>query len=95
MSLGLLHQVGKNMKKIVTSIVVFASTSLASVIGASAADYPVSGGGVTETVSTGVSALPETGASIFSNSFMFGNTALLLGLGIAGTIALRRRSVQN
>jgi hypothetical protein len=26
---------------------------------------------------------------------MFGNTALLLGLGIAGTIALRRRSVQN
>ena len=83
------------MKKIVTSIVVFTSTSLVGVIGASATDYPVSGGGATETATAGISALPETGASIFSNSFMFGNTALLLGLGIAGTIALRRRSIQN
>ena len=77
------------MKKLLTGMAVFAATSLTGVLAASAADYPPSGG------SGGTPNLPETGASVLQDTLQYGNVALILGLGLVGAIAVRRRSVHN
>ena len=76
------------MKKILTGVAVFAGTSLTGVLAASA-DYPPSAG------SGGTPNLPETGASVIQDTLQYGNVALILGLGLVGAIAVRRRSIQN
>ena len=79
---------GEKMKKFLTGLAVFASTSLTGVLAASA-DYPPSAG------SGGTPNLPETGASVIQDTLQYGNVALILGLGLVGAIAVRRRSIQN
>ena len=79
---------GENMKKFLTGVAVFAATSLTGVLAASA-DYPPSGG------TGGTPNLPETGASVIQDTLQYGNVALILGLGLVGAIAVRRRSIQN
>jgi hypothetical protein len=76
------------MKKLLTGMAVFAATSLTGVLAASA-DYPPTAG------SGGTPNLPETGASVLQDTLQYGNVALILGLGLVGAIAVRRRSVQN
>ena len=81
---------GENMKKFLTGVAVFAATSLTGVLAASA-DYPPSAG------SGGTPNLPATGASagLLDNAMQYGNVALILGLGLVGVVAVRRRSIQN
>ena len=81
------------MKKLVTSVVIFASASFAG-ISAVSADYPPNSE-VAETAVEAVGGLPETGASLFQGPFLYANVAILLGLGIVGSIAMRRRSTTN
>jgi hypothetical protein len=76
------------MKKLFTGMAVFAATSLTGVLAASA-DYPPTAG------SGGTPNLPETGASVLQDTLQYGNVALILGLGLVGAIAVRRRSVHN
>ena len=76
------------MKKLLTGMAVFAATSLTGVLAASA-DYPPTAG------SGGTPNLPATGASVLQDTLQYGNVALILGLGLVGAIAVRRRSVQN
>ena len=78
------------MKKILTGMAVFAGTSLTGVLTASAA-YPPSAG------SGGTPNLPATGASagLLDHAMQYGNVALILGLGLVGVVAVRRRSIQN
>ena len=78
------------MKKILTGMAVFAGTSLTGVLAASAA-YPPSAG------SGGTPNLPVTGANagLLDNAMQYGNVALVLGLGLVGVVAVRRRSIQN
>ena len=76
------------MKKLLTGMAVFAATSLTGVLAASA-DYPPTAG------SGGTPNLPETGARVLQDTLQYGNVALILGLGLVGAIAVRRRSVQN
>jgi hypothetical protein len=76
------------MKKLFTGMAVFAATSLTGVFAASA-DYPPTAG------SGGTPNLPETGASVLQDTLQYGNVALILGLGLVGAIAVRRRSVHN
>jgi hypothetical protein len=76
------------MKKLLTGMAVFAATSLTGVLAASA-DYPPTAG------SGGTPNLPETGASVLQDTLQYGNVALILGLGLVGAIAVRRRSVHN
>ena len=76
------------MKKFLTGLAVFATTSLTGVLAASA-DYPPSAG------TGGTPNLPETGASVLQDTLQYGNVALILGLGLLGAIAVRRRSIQN
>ena len=76
------------MKKLLTGMAVFAATSLTGVLAASA-DYPPTAG------SGGTPNLPETGASVLQDTLQYGNVALILGLGLVGAIAVRRRSIQN
>ena len=83
---------GEKMKKFLTGLAVFATTSLTGVLAASAdnhADYPPSAG------TGGAPNLPETGASVLQDTLQYGNVALILGLGLLGAIAVRRRSIQN
>ena len=77
------------MKKLLTGMAVFAATSLTGILGASAADYPPAAG------SGGTPNLPATGASVLQDTLQYGNVALILGLGLVGAIAVRRRSVHN
>ena len=82
------------MKKFLTGLAVFATTSLTGVLAASAdnhADYPPSAG------TGGTPNLPETGASagLLDHAMQYGNVALILGLGLVGAVAVRRRSIQN
>ena len=79
------------MKKFLTGLAVFATTSLTGVLAASADghDYPPSAG------TGGTPNLPETGASVLQDTLQYGNVALILGLGLLGAIAVRRRSIQN
>ena len=81
---------GEKMKKFLTGLAVFASTSLTGVLTASAA-YPPSAG------SGGTPNLPATGASagLLDHAMQYGNVALILGLGLVGVVAVRRRSIQN
>ena len=76
------------MKKFLTGVAVFAATSLTSVLAASA-DYPPDGGG------GGTPDLPATGTSVVHHAMQYGNMALILGLGVVGALAIRRRSIQN
>lgn len=78
------------MKKFLTGLAVFATTSLTGVLSASA-DYPPSGG------TEGTPNLPKVGASdaLIDNAMQYGNVALILGLGLVGVVAVRRRSIQN
>jgi len=76
------------MKKLFTGMAVFAATSLTGVLAASA-DYPPTAG------SGGTPNLPETGSSVLQDTLQYGNVALILGLGLVGAIAVRRRSVHN
>ena len=76
------------MKKLLTGMAVFAATSLTGVLAASA-DYPPTAG------SGGTPNLPATGASVLQDTLQYGNVALILGLGLVGAIAVRRRSVHN
>ena len=76
------------MKKLLTGMAVFAATSLTGVLAASA-DYPPTAG------SGGTPNLPETGASVLQDTLQYGNVALILGLGLVGAIAVRRRSVHK
>jgi hypothetical protein len=82
---------GEKMKKFLTGLAVFATTSLTGVLAASADghDYPPSAG------TGGTPNLPETGASVLQDTLQYGNVALILGLGLLGAIAVRRRSIQN
>ena len=82
------------MKKLVTSVVIFASTSFAGVVAVSAADSPPNSE-VAESALEAAGGLPATGASIFQGPFLYANVAILLGLGIVGSIAMRRRSTTN
>ena len=81
------------MKKFLTGLAVFATTSLTGVLAASADghDYPPSAG------TGGTPNLPETGASagLLDHAMQYGNVALILGLGLVGAVAVRRRSIQN
>ena len=79
------------MKKILISTLVFVASSFSGVLAASAADYPPSGGGTT------LPPLPETGASagLISDASQYGSVALILGLGLVGALAVRRRSLQS
>ena len=76
------------MKKLLTGMAVFAATSLTGVLAASA-DYPPSGG------SGGTPNLPATGSSVLQDTMHWGNAALIVGLGLVGALAVRRRSVQH
>jgi len=78
------------MKKFLTAVAVFAVSSMTGVLEASA-DYPPSAG------TGGTPNLPETGASagLLDNAMQYGNVALVLGLGLVGVVAVRRRSIQN
>ena len=78
------------MNKFLTGLAVFATTSLTGVLAASA-DYPPSAG------TGGTPNLPETGASagLLDHAMQYGNVALILGLGLVGAVAVRRRSIQN
>jgi len=76
------------MKKSLMGVLVFAATSFTSVLAASA-DYPPGSG------SGGTPNLPATGASVLHDSIQYGNVALILGLGIIGSLAIRRRSIQK
>jgi len=78
------------MKKFLTAVAVFAVSSMTGVLAASA-DYPPSAG------TGGTPNLPETGASagLLDNAMQYGNVALVLGLGLVGVVAVRRRSIQN
>ena len=82
---------GEKMKKFLTGLAVFATTSLTGVLAASADGhhYPPSAG------TGGTPNLPETGASVLQDTLQYGNVALILGLGLLGAIAVRRRSIQN
>jgi hypothetical protein len=77
------------MKKFLTGLAVFATTSLTGVLADNHADYPPSAG------TGGTPNLPETGASVLQDTLQYGNVALILGLGLLGAIAVRRRSIQN
>ena len=78
------------MKKFLAGMAVFATTSLTGVLAASA-DYPPSAG------TGGNPNLPQVGASdaLIDNAMQYGNVALILGLGLVGAVAVRRRSIQN
>ena len=77
---------GEKMKKFLTGLAVFATTSLTGVLAASADNhYPPSAG------AGGAPNLPETGASVLQDTLQYGNVALILGLGLLGAIAVRRR----
>ena len=82
---------GAEMKKILMSTCVFVVSSFSGVLSASAADYPPSGGGTT------LPPLPATGASagLISDATQYGSVALILGLGLVGALAVRRRSLQS
>ena len=80
------------MKKILISTLVFVASSFSAVLTASASDYPPDGGG-----GTTLPPLPETGASagLISDASQYGSVALILGLGLVGALAVRRRSLQS
>ena len=82
---------GAEMKKILMSTCVFVVSSFSAVLTASAADYPPGGGGST------LPPLPETGVSagLISDASQYGSVALILGLGLIGVLAVRRRSLQS
>ena len=86
----MLKEIGEKMKKFLTAVAVFAVSSMTGVLAASA-DYPPSAG------TGGTPNLPETGASagLLDNAMQYGNVALVLGLGLVGVVAVRRRSIQN
>ena len=82
------------MKKALTAATVFVSSSMVGLGSVLAADYPPNGdttGGV----------LPETGANIFGGPLLldgpvlYAGIALLLGMGILGSQAVRRRSTSK
>ena len=82
------------MKKALTAATVFISSSMVGLGSVLAADYPPSGdtdGGV----------LPETGANLLNGPFLldgpllYAAVALLLGMGILGSQAVRRRSTSK
>lgn len=78
------------MRKFLAGVAVFATTSMSGVLAASA-DYPPSAG------AGGSANLPQVGASdaLIDNAMQYGNVALILGLGLVGLVAVRRRSIQN
>lgn len=79
------------MKKILIGTLVFVASSFSGVLAASAGDYPPDGGGST------LPPLPETGVSagLISDASQYGSVALILGLGLIGVLAVRRRSLQS
>ena len=79
------------MKKTLMGVVLFVSSSFSAVLTASAGDYPPDGGGST------LPPLPETGVSagLISDASQYGSVALILGLGLIGVLAVRRRSLQS
>jgi len=82
------------MKKALAATMVFMSTSIVGLGSVLAADYPPSGDTTTEV-------LPETGANLLNGPFLlngpllYASVALLLGMGILGSQAVRRRSTSK
>jgi hypothetical protein len=81
------------MKKLFVSTIVFIVTSFSGAFVAFASYPPGGDNGVTETLPP----LPETGASasLISDASQYGSVALILGLGLVGAFAVRRRSLQS
>ena len=82
------------MKKAITAAFVVISSSMVGIGSVLAASYPPSG-------NTNGGALPETGANVLGGSFvldgplMYAGVALLLGMGILGSQAVRHRSTSK
>ena len=82
------------MKKAITAAVVVISSSMVGTGSVLAGSYPPKG-------DTSGGLLPETGANVVNGSFLldgpllYAGVALLLGMGILGSQAVRRRSTSK
>ncbi len=82
------------MKKIVVATMVFMSTTVVGLGQVLAADYPPNGDTTTDII-------PKTGANLLDGPFLlqgpllYASVALLLGMGILGSQAVRRRSTSK
>jgi hypothetical protein len=79
------------VKKLVTGLAVFGTSSLISLTGVLATDYPPSG----DSAGVAGDSLPSTGSTLLSGPLMYANVLLFVGLAIAGSVTIRRRSLNS